>query len=62
MDAIIVSSSADLVKFIVAPAEVLSGRVTAYEFSLEQDLGTVLRCCFLGSFFRILLCGFFLME
>ena len=37
MDAIIVSSSSDLVKFIVAPAEVLSGRVTIEIFTISNS-------------------------
>ena len=28
----------------------------------EQDLGKVLSCCFLGSYLKILSCGFFLMK
>ena len=40
MDAIIVSSSADLVKFIVAPAEVLSGRVRLLKL-LKQNIDSV---------------------
>ena len=31
-------------------------------FSKEQDLGTVFKCYFLGSSFKILLCEFFFHE